>query len=110
MQARRAPPSVAPRVLVVAAGSRAVLRGPIGAPPFPGGHALRRGRPHRRDRRSQAHGLPRPTGPTRLGAGERAMVTAMRAPVGDFRDWPAVDSWAAAIAAAIRAPVPAGQA
>ena len=25
-----------------------------------------------------------------LGVGERAMVTAMRAPVGDFRDWDAL--------------------
>jgi menaquinone-dependent protoporphyrinogen oxidase len=29
---------------------------------------------------------------------ERAMVTAMRAPVGDFRDWAAVDAWAGEIA------------
>ncbi len=34
----------------------------------------------------------------RLGFAERAMVTAMRAPVGDFRDWDAVRAWAGEIA------------
>lgn len=34
----------------------------------------------------------------RLGFAERAVVTAMRAPVGDFRDWAAVRAWAEAIA------------
>jgi menaquinone-dependent protoporphyrinogen oxidase len=33
-----------------------------------------------------------------LTFGERAMVTAMRAPVGDFRDWEAVAAWGAEIA------------
>jgi hypothetical protein len=33
-----------------------------------------------------------------LGFGERAVVTAMRAPTGDFRDWDAVAAWADAIA------------
>lgn len=33
-----------------------------------------------------------------LGFGERAMVTAMRAPLGDFRDWAAVRAWAEEIA------------
>jgi menaquinone-dependent protoporphyrinogen oxidase len=35
---------------------------------------------------------------SRLSVGERAMVTAMRAPLGDFRDWDAVRAWAAEIA------------
>jgi menaquinone-dependent protoporphyrinogen oxidase len=48
--------------------------------------------------------------PTRLSAPERAVVTAMRAPVGDFRDWDAVRSWAAEIAAALTdATLPAGE-
>jgi hypothetical protein len=34
------------------------------------------------------------------------MVTAMRAPLGDFRDWAAVDAWAAEIALAVLAPQP----
>ncbi len=37
---------------------------------------------------------------------ERAMVTAMRAPVGDFRDWAAVERWAAHIAAALPVDAP----
>ena len=36
--------------------------------------------------------------PARLGFGERAVVTAMRAPHGDFRDWTALRSWAEEIA------------
>jgi menaquinone-dependent protoporphyrinogen oxidase len=38
----------------------------------------------------------------RLGFGERAMVLALRAPVGDFRDWPAIEGWAGGIADALR--------
>ena len=34
----------------------------------------------------------------RLGFGERAMVAAFRAQYGDFRDWAAIDAWAAGIA------------
>jgi menaquinone-dependent protoporphyrinogen oxidase len=37
-----------------------------------------------------------------LNFGERAMVTAMRAPLGDFRDWDAVRSWAAQVAGELR--------
>ena len=33
-----------------------------------------------------------------LGFGERAMVTAMRTPTGDFRDWDAVRGWAEQVA------------
>ena len=40
----------------------------------------------------------------RLTFRERAMVTAMRAPVGDFRDWDAVRAWAAEIAGALAVP------
>ncbi|MGK5171222.1 flavodoxin domain-containing protein [Geodermatophilus sp. CPCC 205761] len=75
--------------------------GPIGAPPFPPdephdagtfatmldavGHRVFPGRLDK--------GL--------LSFGERAMVTAMRAPVGDFRDWELVRSWAEEIAATL---------
>jgi len=38
----------------------------------------------------------------RLGFAERAIVRALRAPEGDFRDWAAVDAFAAEIAAALR--------
>jgi menaquinone-dependent protoporphyrinogen oxidase len=36
-----------------------------------------------------------------LGFGERAMVAAVRAPEGDFRDWAAIDAWAGEIAEAL---------
>jgi len=36
-----------------------------------------------------------------LSWGERAMVTAMRAPLGDFRDWAAVRAWSEEIATAL---------
>jgi len=35
-----------------------------------------------------------------LGFGERAMVAAVRAPEGDFRDWDAIDAWAGELAQA----------
>jgi menaquinone-dependent protoporphyrinogen oxidase len=75
--------------------------GPIGEPPFPPDE------PH------DVHALGRLVGarghrvfPGRLdkevlGFGERAMVTAMRAPLGDFRDWAAVREWAEEIAATL---------
>jgi menaquinone-dependent protoporphyrinogen oxidase len=37
-----------------------------------------------------------------LGFGEWAVVLAVRAPKGDFRDWEAIDDWSRGIAAAIR--------
>jgi menaquinone-dependent protoporphyrinogen oxidase len=40
----------------------------------------------------------------RLGFGERAMVLALRAPLGDFRDWTAIETWAAGIADALSHP------
>ena len=48
--------------------------------------------------------------PSRLSAPERAVVTAMRAPVGDFRDWDAVRTWAAEIAMALAAVLPTPEA
>jgi menaquinone-dependent protoporphyrinogen oxidase len=38
----------------------------------------------------------------RLGFGERALVAALRAPYGDFRDWAAIEAWARDIAAELR--------
>jgi len=71
--------------------------GPIGEPPFPPDE------PHdaapllrltgAREHRVFAGRLEK----ARLGIGERAMVTALRAPLGDFRDWDAVRAWADAI-------------
>jgi menaquinone-dependent protoporphyrinogen oxidase len=41
--------------------------------------------------------------PSLLSFGERAMATAMRAPIGDFRDWAEIRAWAAEIAAEVAA-------
>jgi len=73
--------------------------GPIGEPPFPPDE------PYDAGTFAQMLGarghvvLPGRLDPSRLSFGERAMVTAMRAPVGDFRDWAAVAGWAQAVAA-----------
>ena len=37
-----------------------------------------------------------------LGLGEKLIVKALKAPTGDFRDWEAITSWAADIAAALK--------
>ena len=37
----------------------------------------------------------------RLGFAERAVVAALHAPYGDFRDWDAIDAWAANIATSL---------
>jgi menaquinone-dependent protoporphyrinogen oxidase len=81
--------------------------GPIGEPPFPPDEpydaaplaAITGARAHRVFPGRLDKGL--------LTFGERAMVTAMRAPVGDFRDWDAVAAWADEIAASLTGtPVP----
>ncbi|MGI8949503.1 MAG: flavodoxin domain-containing protein [Ornithinimicrobium sp.] len=38
---------------------------------------------------------------SKLGFGEKAIVMALRAPEGDFRDWQAISTWAAEIAEAL---------
>jgi menaquinone-dependent protoporphyrinogen oxidase len=75
--------------------------GPIGEPPFPPDEAydvaalrdLTGARGHRT--------FPGRLDKQRLSFGERAMVTAMRAPIGDFRDWDAVRAWGVEIAGQI---------
>jgi len=42
----------------------------------------------------------------RLGFGERAMMAAIRAPEGDFRQWDDIEAWAREIAAALGVPAP----
>ena len=75
--------------------------GPIGEPPFPSDE------PYDAEPLSQlvaARGhrvFPGRLDERALTFGERAMVTAMRAPVGDSRDWAAVASWAGEIAVAL---------
>jgi menaquinone-dependent protoporphyrinogen oxidase len=75
--------------------------GPIGEPPFPADEPhdvgtlvpLTGARGHRV--------FPGRLEKNRLSFGERAMVTAMRAPLGDFRDWDAVRAWGNEIAAEV---------
>ena len=81
--------------------------GPIGQPPFPSEE------PHDVAPLMQLTGarehrvFPGRLDKARLGFGERAMVTAMRAPLGDFRDWADIRAWADGIAAElVGAPVP----
>ena len=76
--------------------------GPIGAPPIPPDEPhdvaalmqLTSARGHRVFPGRLDKGL--------LSVGERAMVTAMRAPLGDFRDWGAVRAWSAEVAGELR--------
>jgi menaquinone-dependent protoporphyrinogen oxidase len=37
-----------------------------------------------------------------LGFGEKLIIKSVRAPFGDYRDWPAIEAWAAEIAAELR--------
>ena len=81
--------------------------GPIGPPPLPDAEPydaatmrdLLRPREHRV--------LPGRLEPRLLTFAERAVVTAMRAPVGDFRDWDLVRTWATEIAGGLAADAPA---
>ena len=84
--------------------------GPIGEPPFPPDEPHDAG-PVRQITGAREHRVfPGRLDKALLGFGERAMVTAMRAPVGDSRDWEAVRAWADTIAeelAAVWAGAPA---
>ncbi|MCU1613631.1 MAG: hemG [Frankiales bacterium] len=75
--------------------------GPIGQPPFPPDDPHDAG-PLTQLTGARSHRLfPGRLEKSRLSFGERAMVTAMRAPVGDFRDWEAVRAWGNEIAAEV---------
>jgi menaquinone-dependent protoporphyrinogen oxidase len=77
--------------------------GPIGEPPFPPDE------PHDVHPLAQLVGarghrvFPGRLDKSLLSFGERAMVTAMRAPLGDFRDWDAVRAWTEEVAVEIGA-------
>jgi menaquinone-dependent protoporphyrinogen oxidase len=72
--------------------------GPIGEPPFPPDEPHDAG-PIAAVVGARGHRVfPGRLDKQLLSIGERAMVTAMRAPVGDFRDWEAVRTWAEEIA------------
>jgi len=80
--------------------------GPVGDPPTPdqgpvdvaGIAQITRARSHR----VFAGKLDR----SKLGFGEKAIVMALRAPEGDFRDWHAINDWAAEIAEAVTGHAP----
>jgi menaquinone-dependent protoporphyrinogen oxidase len=75
--------------------------GPVGEPPFPADE------PYDVGTLAQSIGarghrvFPGRLDKSRLTFGERAMVTAMRAPIGDFRDWDVVLAWGDEIAAEV---------
>jgi menaquinone-dependent protoporphyrinogen oxidase len=72
--------------------------GPIGTPPYPADEPHDAG-PLRAITGAREHRIfPGRLDKQLLGFGERALVTAMRAPVGDFRDWEATRAWADTIA------------
>jgi menaquinone-dependent protoporphyrinogen oxidase len=76
--------------------------GPIGAPPFPPDDP-HDAEPIRSILSARGHRVfPGRLDKSLLSIGERAMVTAMRAPLGDFRDWDAVRAWAAQVAGELR--------
>jgi menaquinone-dependent protoporphyrinogen oxidase len=72
--------------------------GPIGEPPFPPDEPYDVGPLTRLTGARGSVVFPGRLQKDLLRFGERAVVTAMRAPTGDFRDWAAVDAWADAIA------------
>jgi menaquinone-dependent protoporphyrinogen oxidase len=81
--------------------------GPIGEPPFPPDEP-HDAEPMRTLVGARAHRVvPGRLDKHLLGIGERAMVTAMRAPVGDFRDWDALHAWAGEIAEELAVGAPA---
>lgn len=77
--------------------------GPIGVPPFPPDEPHDAG-PLRQVTGARDHRVfPGRLDKQLLGFAERAMVTAMRAPLGDFRDWDAIQDWADEIATELAA-------
>jgi menaquinone-dependent protoporphyrinogen oxidase len=75
--------------------------GPIGEPPFPPDEP-HDAAPLMKVLGARGHAVfPGRLDKARLSFGERAMVTAMRAPLGDFRDWDAIRTWAEVIAAEV---------
>lgn len=80
--------------------------GPIGNPPLPAEHAVDIAAivaaVHPLEHQLFAGKLDR----KKLGFMERALTAALRAPEGDFRDWPAIEAWADGIARAITSRAP----
>ena len=75
--------------------------GPIGQPPFPPDEPYDAASLRALTAAVDHRVFPGRLEPSLLSFGERAMATAMRAPVGDFRDWPVVRAWGEEIATAL---------
>lgn len=80
--------------------------GPIGPPPFPAAEP-HDAAPLATMVGARAHRVfPGRLDEQLLGPEERAVVTAMRAPTGDVRDWAALAAWAEEIVTDLTAPIP----
>ncbi|HET9497869.1 MAG TPA: flavodoxin domain-containing protein [Candidatus Limnocylindria bacterium] len=75
--------------------------GPLGDPPAPAGDpvdvSMVREKSGARDHQVFAGRLDQPN----LGFAERAVIKLVRAPYGDFRDWPAIAKWGREIAGSV---------
>ncbi|MFG2045183.1 flavodoxin domain-containing protein [Dactylosporangium sp. NPDC048998] len=82
--------------------------GPIGDPPIPAEDAVDVRRVLAAAGPVEHRVFPGALYRSRLGFAERALVAALRAPYGDFRDWAAVRGWAHDIGAALTGAAGAG--
>ncbi|HUZ19746.1 MAG TPA: flavodoxin domain-containing protein [Acidimicrobiales bacterium] len=82
--------------------------GPVGDPPKPAEEPADAGAMVQAAHARGHHVFAGKLDKTTLGAGERAIVRVLRAPEGDFRDWPEVEAWADEIADALGAGTGAG--
>jgi menaquinone-dependent protoporphyrinogen oxidase len=78
--------------------------GPVGTPPRPPEELLDVGEMLTLTRCREHRVFPGRLDRSLLGLPERAVITALRAPEGDFRDLPAATAWGAAIGASLAAP------
>jgi menaquinone-dependent protoporphyrinogen oxidase len=76
--------------------------GPVGDPPMPDGQPVDVGSVVTTTRARQHRVFAGVLDRRRLGFGEHALVIALRASCGDFRDWAAIEAWARDIAAELR--------
>jgi menaquinone-dependent protoporphyrinogen oxidase len=76
--------------------------GPIGDPPKPEVDPEDVAPLMKRTRARGHHVFPGRLARRELGLGEKLVTTAVHAPEGDFRPWPEIETWAAAIARTLR--------
>ncbi len=82
--------------------------GPIGDPPKPDEDPVDVAEIQRRTAAVEHRLFAGKLDKSKLGFAERAIVAALRAPVGDFRDWDEITAWAGGIASALVASDTAG--